>query len=173
MTKKAIFVYGRFNPPTRGHKAMIDKLIANAKKMGADPYVVVTHTQNKKKNPLTSREKKAIIEQLYPGVPVLATSKTSPNPIYIVNKMKKNNYTNISMMVGSNRLNSFGFVGIPVLSGGVRDPNSNNVSGFSATKAREAAQRGNLNTFKKIVNTNDHLGLMSLIKTRLLGVKNI
>lgn len=57
MTKKAIFVYGRFNPPTRGHKAMIDKLIANAKKMGADPYVVVTHTQNKRKI-LSHREKK-------------------------------------------------------------------------------------------------------------------
>lgn len=167
MTKKAIFVYGRFNPPTRGHKAMINKLIANAKNMGADPYVVVTHTQNTKKNPLKPEEKKAIIEKLYPGVPVLATSKAEPNPIYIVNKLKKNKYTDISMMVGSNRLKSFGFVGIPVLSGGVRDPNSNNVSGFSATKAREAAVKGNLDTFKKIVNTTDHLGLMTLIKSRL------
>lgn len=167
MTKKAIFVYGRFNPPTKGHKAMINKLIANAKKSGADPYVVVTHTQNKKKNPLTPEEKKAIIEKLYPGVPVLATSKAEPNPTYIVNKLKKKKYTNVSMMVGSNRLKSFDFVGIPVLSGGVRDPNSNNVSGFSATKAREAAVKGNLNTFQKIVNANDHLGLMALIKSRL------
>lgn len=167
MTKKAIFVYGRFNPPTKGHKAMINKLIVNAKNMGADPYIVVTHTQNKKKNPLTPEEKKAIIEKLYPGIPVLATSKNEPKPTYIVNKLKKKNYTNISMMVGSNRLKSFDFVGIPVLSGGVRDPNSNNVSGFSATMAREAAVEGNLNTFQKIVNANDHLGLMALIKSRL------
>jgi len=167
MTKKAIFVYGRFNPPTRGHKAMINKLLTNAKKMKADPFIVVTHTQNKKKNPLTPDEKRAIIEKLYPGVPVLATSKAQPSPTYIVNKLKKNNYTNISMMVGSNRLNSFGWVGIPVRSGGMRDPNANNVSGFSATKAREAAVKGNLNTFKKIVNTTDHLKLMTLIKSRL------
>lgn len=167
MTNKAIFVYGRFNPPTKGHKAMINKLITNAKEIGADPYVVVTHTQNNKKNPLKPEEKKAIIQNLYPGVPVLATSRAEPNPIYIVNKLKKNKYTDISMMVGSNRLKSFGFVGIPVLSGGVRDPNSNNVSGFSATKAREAAVKGNIDTFKKIVNATDHLGLMTLIKSRL------
>ena len=167
MTKKAIFVFGRFNPPTRGHKAMINKLLTNANNMGADPFIVVTHTQNKKKNPLTPDEKRAIIEKLYPGVPVLATSKSEPSPTYIINKLKKNNYTNISMMVGSNRIKSFGWVGVPVLSGGMRDPNANNVSGFSATNAREAAVKGNLNTFKKIVNTTDHLGLMALIKSRL------
>ena len=167
MTKKAIFVYGRFNPPTRGHKAMINKLLANAKEIGADPYVVVTHTQNKKKNPLTPEEKKAIIEKLYPGVPVLATSKAEPKPTYIVNKLKNKKYTNISMMVGSNRLKNFNWVGVPVRSGGVRDPNANNVSGFSATKAREAAVKGNLDTFSQIVNTTNHLGLMALIKSRL------
>ena len=167
MTKKAIFTYGRLNPPTIGHKVMIDNLIKEARKIKADPYIVITHTQNKKKNPLSVDEKMMLIARMYPGVPILATSKQEPNPQYIVAKLKNKGYTNMSMMVGSNRLNQFNWVGVPIVSGGVRNANTNKPTGVSATEARKAAVKGNLKTFARMVNTNNPKMWMRLIANRL------
>jgi len=149
---------------------MINKMINDAKKSKADPFIVITHTQDKKKNPLTIEEKKKILSTMYPNVPVLATSKNEPNPKYIVKKLKEKKYTNIAMMVGSDRAKSFGWVGIPVLSGGKRN-NSSGASGMSATKAREAAVIGNINVFRKSVDpklsNNNVENLMKTIKNRM------
>ena len=167
MTKEAIFTYGRLNPPTVGHKLLIDNLLKEAKKKKADPYIVVTHTQNKKKNPLSVDEKMMLIARMYPGVPILATSKQKPNPTYIVNKLKTKGYMNMSMMVGSNRMGQFNWVGIPVLSGGVRNANANSPTGVSATEARKAAVKGDIKTFKRMVNTNNPEMWARLIANRL------
>jgi hypothetical protein len=167
MPRKAIFTYGRLNPPTIGHKLMIDNLIKEAKKNNADPYIVITHTQNKKKNPLSVDEKMLLIARMYPGIPILATSKQEPNPTYIVNKLKTNGYADVSMMVGSNRIGQFDWVGVPVVSGGVRNANTNKPTGVSATEARKAATKGNLNTFARMVNTNNPNKWMRLIANRL------
>jgi len=171
-TKKAVFVYGRFNPPTVGHKRMIQALIKKANSEKSDPYIVITHTQNKKKNPLTPEEKKKILRKMFPNVKILATSKNTPNPKYIVKKLKNMNYKNISMMVGSNRVKSFNWVGIPVIKGGNRNPNAKNNSGVSATKARIAAMKNNKNLFKKSINNkieNKNINnMMKKIKSRLI-----
>ena len=172
MTKKAIFTYGRLNPPTIGHHAMINELLRVAAETGSDPFIVITHTQNRQKNPLTADEKRALIQYAYPGVPVLVTSKNEPNPIYIQAKLKNNGYNNISMMVGSDRFNSkvFTWTGIPQLSAGVRNANENNritPSSASATKARNAARRKNINSFTQLVPSNNPMKLMLLVKSRL------
>jgi hypothetical protein len=171
MNKKALFTYGRMNPPTVGHKALVKRLINNAKTQGADPFIVVTHTQNKKKNPLTQAEKIEILEKMFPGVPILGTSKAEPNPRYIVNKLKNMGYTNIQMMVGSNRVNNFGFVGVPVVSGGQRDPNANNTTGASATKAREAARAKNFQKMRVLMNNSlsnqEVKNIMNIVLARL------
>jgi len=167
MTKKAIFTYGRLNPPTVGHHAMIDNLLKKAKKEKADPYIVITHTQNKKKNPLSVDEKRELIARMYPGIPILATSKQEPNPQYVVAKLKNKGYTGLSMMVGSNRLNQFNWVGVPVVSGGVRNANTNKPSGVSATEARKAAMKGNLRTFARMVPSSDPKMWMRLVASRL------
>ena len=107
---------------------------------------------------------------MYPKVPILATSKNEPNPKYIVKKLKEKNYTNIAMMVGSDRAKSFSWVGVPVLSGGKRN-NSSDASGMSATKARNAAVIGNINVFRKSVDpklsNNNVENLMKKIKNRI------
>lgn len=172
MTKKAIFTYGRLNPPTIGHHAMINELLRVAAETGSDPFIVITHTQNRQKNPLTVEEKRSLIERAYPGVPVLATSKNEPDPTYIQTKLKNNGYKNISMMVGSNRFNSgaFTWTGIPQLSAGVRNANANTgitPSSASATKARNAARRKNIKSFKQLVPSINPTNLMLLIDRRL------
>lgn len=158
MRKKATFVFGRFNPPTTGHRAIINKMIQDARKRNADPYIVLTHTQDTKKNPLSVEEKKKIMSILYPSVTIWATSKKEPTPIDIVKRLKNKKYTDIRMMVGSDRAKSFDWVGIPVNSGGQRN-NQPGASGMSATKARRAAVTGNARAFRnsmdpRLSNTN-------------------
>jgi len=46
---KAVFTFGRFQPPTIGHGLLIRKVVEIAAATGADPYVFVTSTQNKSK----------------------------------------------------------------------------------------------------------------------------
>jgi len=146
--KKAIFTYGRFNPPTIGHKWMIERLVRKARREGADPFIVVTHSQDSKKNPLSSSEKKYIIERAFPKVPILATSRKEPNPLYIIKKLKNMGYNNYEMVVGGNRLHSYNFVGVPVSSGGVRGEKS-----ASATRLRNAIVRQNNRMTRRLLMT--------------------
>lgn len=143
-----MFVFGRFNPPTTGHRVLINKMIKVAGEKKADPYIVLTHTQDTKKNPLSVKEKRQIMSIIYPNVKVWSTSKKEPRATDIVNRLKQNNYTDIRMMVGSDRAKSFRhWVGIPVNSGGQRN-NKPGASGMSATKARRAAVAGNTRAFR-------------------------
>lgn len=147
MAKKATFVFGRFNPPTTGHRVLINKMIQDARKRKADPYIVLTHTQDTKKNPLSVKEKRNIMSIIYPEVTIWTTSKEKPKATDIVKRLRNNHYTDIRMMVGSDRAKSFDWVGIPVNSGGQRN-NKPGASGMSATKARLAAVTGNTRAFR-------------------------
>ena len=49
---KAVVTFGRMNPPTVGHQKVVDKVKAEATKQGAKPYVYLSHSLDKKKNPL-------------------------------------------------------------------------------------------------------------------------
>ena len=44
----AVFAFGRFNPPTKGHEKLIQKVRSIAQKMDAKPYLFVTHSVDKK-----------------------------------------------------------------------------------------------------------------------------
>ena len=56
----AAFVFGRFNPPTLGHKKLFDQL----KTVSDVRFVFVSHTQDKKKNPLYHDEKIKYMKQM-------------------------------------------------------------------------------------------------------------
>jgi nicotinic acid mononucleotide adenylyltransferase len=49
---KAVITWGRLNPVTIGHEKLVNKVKSEAKKRGAMPHVYISHTQDKKKNPL-------------------------------------------------------------------------------------------------------------------------
>ena len=44
--KRAIFTFGRFQPPTKGHNNLIEKLIKTSISLNARPFVFVSLTQN-------------------------------------------------------------------------------------------------------------------------------
>jgi nicotinic acid mononucleotide adenylyltransferase len=172
MSKKAIFTWGRFNPPTVGHKALIDQMLIRAGETGADPFVVVTHTQNKVKNPLTPSEKQNVLKNMYPTVQILASSREEPNPVYLVNKLRALGYGEIFFILGSDRNKNFKFVkNITRLPGIRRNETASGPVGMSATKARGFATARNRSAFRSAINSsvsNTKLNqIMSTIQKRM------
>ena len=156
--KEVVFTYGRFNPPTRGHEMMIQKM----KGIGKDTLVVVSHTQNKKKNPLNPDEKLSILRKMFPNVMFDQSSKERQLGA-IIGELK-NKYNRLTMVVGSNRVNSFSraFKDVDrfVVAGGERTDNETNISGIKATFARNAAVKGQKDRFKTLMSNkldNDDL----------------
>ena len=162
----AVFTFGRFNPPTIGHEKLL-KVVANtATKEGADEYVFPSHSQDAKKNPLTNDQKVVFMKMMFPKHKnsIMKTNvRTAFEAVSDLHKMNK--YSKVIMVVGSDRVKEFNtvlnkyndvkgrhgyyrFDDIDVISAGERDPDSDGVSGMSASKMRAAVAEGNYDVFK-------------------------
>jgi len=152
----AAFVFGRFNPPTLGHKKLFDKL----KKVHNVFFVFVSHTQDKKKNPLSWAEKVKIMDVQFPEMADYVVNDQKIKTIIDVMKfLETAGHKNVIMVAGSDRVGSFQellnkyngkeytFDSIKVVSAGERDPDSDSLEGVSASKAREAAMQGDFDGF--------------------------
>ena len=179
MSKPAFLVFGRFNPPTLGHRVMINKMINSARMAGGVPYIVTTHTRNSIKNPLPQRTKAKLLRQMYPGINVIGTSKSRPNPFSILDLLK-NKHNKFTLVVGSDRVNGFSRMFskmnyVNVISGGNRNANSNSANGISATKVRTAMLEDRFNNVRKSMNhriTDDQLEqLINMIKKEITTIK--
>ena len=162
----AAFVFGRFNPPTIGHKKLFDKL-----KSVSDVYFVfVSSTQDPKTNPLNRDQKIALIDRQFPEAGDHIINDPSIRTIIDVMKwLETAGHKRVAMVVGSDRVKSFNdllakynnqeysFDSIDVISAGERDPDSDDVAGVSASKAREAAAKGDYETFKTMFQGNEGL----------------
>ena len=152
----AAFVFGRFNPPTLGHKKLFDKL----KKVHDVFFVFVSHTQDKKKNPLSWAQKVKIMDAQFPEMADYVVNDQKIKTIIDVMKfLETAGHKNVIMVAGSDRVGSFQellnkyngkeytFDSIRVVSAGERDPDSDSLEGVSASKAREAAMQGDFDGF--------------------------
>ena len=113
-TKTAYFIFGRFQPPHIGHAHLINILYEKAEKDGADPYVFPTSTtEPPEKNPLAIERKivylkKMFPPRLYPTLSIINTTTQDCKTIYkVVGHLKKAGYTNITLFVGQDRVDSF------------------------------------------------------------------
>lgn len=70
----AVITVGRMNPPTRGHAVLVKKVIEEAKRIGARPFLFIVDgaktSEDKIKNPLTGQQREHIVKKLFPGVTV-------------------------------------------------------------------------------------------------------
>ena len=162
-----VFTFGRFNPPTVGHEKLLDVVAKSAK--GGDEYrVYSSQTQDKKKNPLDYNSKIKYMRKMFPRhARSIVSDKSIKTAIDVLVKLYDDGFTKVSMVVGSDRVNEFdalankyngvkarhGFYnfegGINIISAGERDPDSEGVSGMSASKMRAAAEANDFETFKK------------------------
>lgn len=158
--------FGRMNPITVGHEKLVNKVKDIADKVGGTAHIVVSHSQDAKKNPLTSAQKLKHAKRAFPGVNVTASDKEAPNFLSHASKLHKQGVTHFHMVGGSDRADEyhkllhkyngvkgphghFNFKHIEVHSAGDRDPDAEGVEGMSASKMREHAQKGNYKEFRK------------------------
>ena len=163
----AVFAFGRFNPPTIGHQKLIETVLSTAEKANGKAYLFLSHKQNAKTDPLNFAEKQAYIQQFYPK---LAVGDAGANTIIkALQKIQAEGRTRIVMVAGSDRVQEFEkllnqyngkpdkagndlykFDEIKVVNAGQRDPDAEGISGASASKARELANKGQWHEFSKI-----------------------
>ena len=103
--KSVVFTYGRFNPPHKGHRLMIEQVIETARKSNKTPVVVVSHSTGNSKNPLPVENKMRILKRWFPNVTIVSSAKNRS-----IAKITENFNQNSIMVVGANRQNSFKFL---------------------------------------------------------------
>ena len=155
---KTVITFGRMNPPTVGHQKVVDKVKAEAKKQGAMPHVYLSHSQDKKKNPLDYNTKLKSSRKAFGSSVTRSRARTI---IEVMVELEKMRHKEVTVIVGSDRVREFKtllnkyngkdftFDKISVMSAGQRDPDAEGASGMSATKMRTAAQTGDYKSFKK------------------------
>ena len=165
-TKEITFVFGRFNPPTNGHEKVFDAL---KKQAGSGQFrVYASQSNDPKKNPLKFKDKIKFLRKMFPKYARNIMADSNIRTVFdIVTRLYDQGFTKVNMVVGEDRLNEFdkllnkyngekgrhGFYqfegGIKVISAGARDPDSDDVTGMSASKLRAAASANDFTAFSK------------------------
>ena len=164
--KHAVMAFGRMNPPTAGHEQVVNKVHEVAKEHGAEHHVVLSHSEDKKKNPLPVDKKVEHAKNAFPGTNVRGASKEKPTILHHAADLHKAGVKHLHVVAGSDRHEAmhellhkyngqkaahghYNFKSITVHSSGERDPDSEGTSGISGTKMREHASSGNKEEFHK------------------------
>lgn len=162
----AAFCFGRLNPPTIGHKQLMQKTVEQG---GANSFIFLSNTEKAPKDPLNPEIKAEFVKKIYPQFAPYIVSEKVLNPIYAANYLYAKGFRNMVFVAGADRLGdtqgslekvltswnsgsvrtkdyNFGPTGreqvaLKFVSSGDRDADSdvNAVSGISASLARKLA----------------------------------
>lgn len=152
--------FGRFNPPTTGHETLIRR-VKSASKNG-EYRIYPSRTEDPKKNPLSPEEKINYMRKAYPEHSARIINSPDMRTIFdVLSTLDSEGFSSVNIVVGGDRVSEFNslatkyngkaynFEKINVVSAGARDPDSDDVSGMSASKQRKAAVDDDYETFKK------------------------
>ena len=171
--KKVYVTFGRLNPPTIGHEKLLKAVQSKA---GSDDWLIVTsQSVNQKTDPLPYKTKVELIQKMFPWAKI-ETEACCNTIIKVAQDMMMKEYTDIVMVVGSDRVADFdkllqkqnsidyAFKTIKVISAGDRDPDGDGAAGMSASKMREAAKEVKTTEFIKgipdTLDTDEKMELM-------------
>jgi pterin-4a-carbinolamine dehydratase len=169
-SKHVAFCFGRMNPPTLGHKQLLDTVA----KVGGDYKIFLSQTQDKKKNPLDYATKIKFVKAMFPEHAAHIVDDASLNTIVkVASHLYDQGYTDVTFVAGSDRLEdmkklldayngvegkSHGYYKFGVLdykSSGDREDGAEGVAGISASNARAAAANNDLEAFKESTGAGD------------------
>lgn len=162
--KHGVLAFGRMNPPTAGHEQVINKVHEIAKRHNAEHHVVLSHSHDAKKNPLSPESKVKHAKNAFPGTNIHAASKEKPTIMHHAAELHKAGVQHLHVVAGSDRKEEmhkllhkynnvkaghghYHFKSITVHSSGHRDPDAEGTAGVSGTKMREHASSGNKKEF--------------------------
>lgn len=162
-TKNVTFCFGRMNPPTIGHKQVLDTM----KAQGGDMKIFVSQSQDAKKNPLDYATKIKFIKAMFPEYAGDVVDNAGLNTVVkVASYLYDQGYNAATFVAGSDRLEDmkklldayngvegkshgyYKFDVIDYVSSGDREDGAEGVAGVSASGAREAAANNNFEKFK-------------------------
>ena len=170
MKKHVAFAFGRFNPPTVGHKKLIDTVVDASN--GGDFYIFTSQSQDPDKNPLDYQTKVNFLKKLFPDIQDKIVYDVSiKNVLQAADKLKANGYTAATFVCGSDRVPEFTkllntwngmdktprFGVLNIISSGEREDGVEGVGGVSASMAREFVKNNDFESFKGTVPNNPQL----------------
>ena len=152
--------FGRFNPPTTGHEKLLDTVASSSD--DNDYMIVPSRSKDKKKNPLDPDTKVAVMQKMFPKhKDKIVNDKNNRTIFDVLKKAHTDGYANVRILGGADRVKEFekltgdyngklyNFDNVEVMSAGARDPDSEDVTGMSASKQRKAAAEGDIKAFMK------------------------
>ena len=170
--QKIFITYGRFQPVTWGHENSFNAVKSAAQSAGCDYRIFISHTNDKKDNPLKQGDKLAWMKLLLPdhAKKILAINPSDPQKCvrYCMTASSDiaHDYDECVYMVGSDRVNAmqylhnyngcnpnhksvdFSMKHFEIVSTGQRDADGKTFS-ISGTKMRNWARDGDIDEFKK------------------------
>ena len=141
-----------------------------ASQVNGKGFIFLTHTQNNKKDPLSFQEKQAYIRSQITDPNLEIGDPAVKTIIQALQKIQSQGRTRVIMIAGDDRVMEFQkllnqyngnpdqqgnipykFDDIQVVSAGQRDPDADDITGVSASKARELAMKGQEQEFSRMV----------------------
>jgi len=106
-TKKLAILFGRMNPPTKGHEENVNGLKQMASKQSADHLVIASHSVDAKKNPLTPDVKLKHLKRAFPETNIITSSREQPTILHHATEAHKKGYTHLTVVAGSDRVEEY------------------------------------------------------------------
>ena len=190
--RRAIMIFGRFQPPTKAHMRMIDLMQLQQGAIGADEFVFVSPTVDNDRNPMSMQERIVFLKFHAKRSTGIMGDSSLKSPWEALQWLASMGYTHIYMMAGNDRLKKYhdfrnyinhpdptknlpGVKEITLWSTGNRDPDAEGMEGVSATGARLAAKEGRYYDFSDMVadcDVYDRRALYTSVR-RGLGINEI
>jgi hypothetical protein len=150
-----VFCFGRFQPVTKGHEKLINRVVAETKKHKADHMVFLSQTHRLPDNPLNWDYKRSFARLSFPGIHI-SEDVSIKTPYQALEKLAET-YKKIIFVCGSDRVEQFssmagyakewGVTSFVAESAGTRNSNINTVEGVSGSIAREAVNNNDFRSF--------------------------
>lgn len=169
--KHIAFCFGRLNPPTIGHKQLLDTVAG----VGGDYKIFVSQSQDAKKNPLDYATKIRFIRTMFPEHAKAVVEDTKLNTVVkVASYLYDQGYRNATFVAGSDRLEDMkklltdyngvegkahGYYKFDLLefqSSGDREDGAEGVAGVSASGARLAAANSDFDAFAEATGAGKH-----------------
>ena len=170
---RAVFAFGRMNPPTTGHRRVVERLQQEAKTTGVKARLYLSNSHDPKRNPLTPQQKLSFAQQMFPEVEV----RLAQTLFDAANNVADDGFDDVLVIVGEDRLDSFSkslsaYVGTDKL--GLQHVEvqalSRSAEDASATQARTAALEGDWQAFQDLTPTDDETLARSLYEAVRFGL---
>lgn len=153
-------VFGRFNPPTKGH----EKLLKTAEQisMGGEIRIYPSRIQDSKRNPLDPDIKVSFMKKMFPDFKDAIINDSEMGSIFdVLSALSNQGFDAVNIVVGNDRQGEidnlaqkhngelYNFNEINVMPGGVTDLDTQSSSVYSSSKLRKAVADNDIKTFKK------------------------